>query len=1009
MLAKHSFLKMFSRAKRTVLVFTAALTLLAAPAAWSQTCSIPGNSGNASIATQPNTFFAGTGNPLAGATSITVSAGTGTNSPIQAGDLLLIIQMQGADIDATDTNAYGAGTSSGVTNTVAFGAAGYAGGVSGINFVAGNYEWAVATGGGATFAAGGTINLSTGLTGSYFTRVGNSTQGKQAFQVIRVPQYSSVTLTAAIDVIPWDGTRGGVLVLEATGDINLNGQTINGSGRGFRGAGGVNVTPQCTATPDPIGCLEYRGLIAGTRGGSKGEGLVGTPGRVYSGDPLGTGVGTIGAGVDGYINGDLMRGAPGNAGGGGNQHNAGGGGGGNGGAGGNGGNSWNASQLTYVGSRVGGFGGAPSQNAAARWLLGGGGGAGDLGGNGTTAPDGSGGAAGAMVVLRASRVVGGGTLNLNGARGQDSRATDAAGGGGAGGTLVIAVGTGGVTGAVTANATGGAGGSYLLAVNEQDGIGAGGGGGTFIHNIATGSVTFTANGGAAGLSSSLACAPATPAADCGQRAGVATAGLPGYAISSPGVRVGYECLPVLTVSKSTLNPTITSATGATADYVIAISNSGGGARFVNLLDTSLPPGWLLAAPVPTYQYSPIQPLAAGRLSSGAETIAITTSSTWAVGATPLTVPAAGQNSPTWASFALAPVLGGVPSVVTVTFRVSIPNTATVGTYHNGAGITFLDPTRPAASTRSVSPLTAVNANRSSTAYSANTSYANFNGAAATSVGGANYSGLVAGPTTDDVRLLPDISITKTAPATAAANSTYNYTLTPRNNGRAIAVQVFASTQATDVLLANLGTVLAASPLTLTDTLPTGVQATNTFSGTNWSCSGTAPVVCTLPDANAYPIAAATNFALVTGTVRITCLGGSAKTNTAVISPGAGETLLTNNTGTVTTTVTPACVNATLTVAKFNAGTTLIAGQTTSYTITVANLGPGPAGGTTLTDPVAPGLSCTVNPTCTATAGAACPGSLAIGTLQATGLVIPTLGSGSTVTFALTCGVTATGL
>lgn len=1006
---RHQFFKILSRAKCGVMAFIAALILLAAPAVLSQTCSIPGNSGNASIVTQPNTFFPGLLNPLAGATSLTVSAGAGINSGIQAGDLLLIIQMQGADINATDTNAYGAGTSAGVTSTVAFGAAGYAGGVNGTDFVAGNYEWAVATGGGATFAAGGTINLSTGLTGSYFTRAGNSTQGKQAFQVIRVPQYSNVTLTGLIDVLPWDGTRGGVLVLEAAGDINLNGQTINGNGRGFRGAGGVNVNPQCTTTPDPIGCLEYRGLIAGTRGGSKGEGLVGTPGRVYDGDPLGTGVGTTGAGADGYVNGDLMRGAPGNAGGGGNQHNAGGGGGGNGGAGGNGGNSWNASQVTYVGTRVGGFGGAPSQNAAARWLLGGGGGAADIGGNTYISPDGSGGAAGAMVVLRASRVVGGGILNLNGARGQDSRNTDGAGGGGAGGTLVIAVGTGGLTGAVTANATGGAGGAYLVAVDEQDGVGAGGGGGMFIHNIATGSVTFTANGGAAGLSSSNACAPATLVADCGQRAGLATGGLPGYAISSPGVQVGYECLPALTVTKTTLTPTVTNATGATAGYVISISNSGGGARFVNLLDTSLPPGWLRVAPVPTYQYSPIQPLAAGRLSSGAETVTIRTSSTWVVGATPLTVPAVGQNSPTWSSFALAPVLGGVPSVVTVTFRVSIPDTATVGTYHNGAGVTFLDPTRPAASTLSVSPLTAVNANRTGTPYSVNTTYARFNGLATVNVGGSNYNGLVAGPSGEDVRLLPDISITKTAPATAAVNSTYAYTLTPRNLGRAIAVQVFASTQATDVSLANLGSVLAASPLTLTDTLPTGVQATNTFSGTNWSCSGTAPVVCTLPDGVAYPINAGATFPLVTGTVRITCLGGSGKTNTVVISPGAGETLLSNNTGTVTTTVTPGCVNATLTVAKFNAGTTLVAGQTTSYTITVANLGPGAAGGTTLRDPVAPGLSCTVNPTCAATAGAACPGALAIATLQGAGLVIPTLNSGSTVTFALTCGVTATGL
>jgi uncharacterized repeat protein (TIGR01451 family) len=347
----------------------------------------------------------------------------------------------------------------------------------------------------------------------------------------------------------------------------------------------------------------------------------------------------------------------------------------------------------------------------------------------------------------------------------------------------------------------------------------------------------------------------------------------------------------------------------------------------------------------------------------------------------------------------------VPAAVTVTFRVSIPNTATVGTYHNGAGITFLDPTRPV-TTRTVSPLNAVTANRSGTAYSANTTYANFNGAALTNVGGANYSGLVAGPTTDDVRLLPDFSITKTAPATAAAGTTYNYTITPRNNGRAIAAQVFAATQATDATAGALGS----SPLRITDTLPTGVIATNTFAGTNWACSGTSPILCTLPDVNAYPIAASTNFPVVTGTVRVTCLGGSGKTNTAVVSPGAGETLLTNNTGTLTTTITPACVNATLTVSKINAGSTLVAGQTTSYTITVANLGPGAAGGTTLRDSPSAGLSCTTNPTCAVTGGAAlCPGSLAIATLLNPGFVIATFPAASSLTFVLTCGVTATGL
>ncbi len=991
-------------------------TLLLASASYGQTCSIPGQAGTANLAAQPNSFFPGTGSPGAGASSLAVGAGTGVNASIQAGDLLLIIQMQGADINSTNTNSYGDGTpNAGFTSTVAFGVAGYAGGISGANFVAGTYEWAVATGGGSTFAAGGTVNLSRGLSNSYFTRAGSSTTGKQAFQVVRVPQYANATLTAGLTVQAWNGSTGGVLAIDAAGDINLNGQTINGNGRGFRGGGAIVVNPQCTTTPDPIGCPEYRSLISTELGGSKGEGLVGTPGRVYNGDPNGTGVGAVGAGADGYINGDLSRGAPGNAGGGGNQHNGGGGGGGNGGVGGNGGNSWNASQAGYVGTRVGGFGGSTSQNAAARWLMGGGGGSADIGGNGYTSPDGSGGAGGAMVVLRASRVLSGGaTININGARGLDSRATDGGGGGGSGGTLIVAAGVGGVSGALTVNANGGQGGAYQPVGLEQDGTGGGGGGGVLITNAA--GITFNANGGAAGISASTVCPPAVPAADCGQRAGIATAGTSGYAIVSPGVQVGYECLPNLAVTKLTSTPVVTSSSSATASYSIAVVNTGGGARFVNLQDLALPPGWTLAG-APNYAYSPVQPLAAGRLSSGAETIAITTSSTWAVGATPLSVPATGSNTLTWSSFAVAPINNGTPGAVTVNFVVNIPDTAAVGTYHNGAGVSFLDSTRAAASTRTVAPLTGVTANRSSTAYGP-TTYANYAGAATTNVLGSHYSALQGGPTGEDVRLIPNLSILKTAPATATPGTTFSYTITPRNSGRGIGSQTYAVSQATSVTTANVPLVLGSSPVTVTDTLPSGVTLSTSLSGTGWTCTGASVVVCTLANANAYPVAAATNFASITATATMTASCTPLplpQTNTVVISAAAGETVTADNTATAVTTAT--CVSANVSITKSDAVTTVTAGSITSYTVTVANAGPGSASGSVLTDTASPGLVCNAV-TCTGTTGGAVcpvvgagPGQLSIANLLSpgSGVVLASLPATSSISFAISCSVTASGL
>ena len=101
--------------------------------------------------------------------------------------------------------------------------------------------------------------------------------------------------------------------------------------------------------------------------------------------------------------------------------------------------------------------------------------------------------------------------------------------------------------------------------------------------------------------------------------------------------------------------------------------------------------------------------------------------------------------------------------------------------------------------------------------------------------------------------------------------------------------------------------------------------------------------------------------------------------------------------------------ATLTVIKSNGGNTLIAGQTTSYTITLANSGGSTAPGTVLKNPVATGLNCTTV-TCAFTAGvASCPSPLSMGVLQSTGLSItPSFDVGSTVTFVVSCGVTANG-
>lgn len=100
--------------------------------------------------------------------------------------------------------------------------------------------------------------------------------------------------------------------------------------------------------------------------------------------------------------------------------------------------------------------------------------------------------------------------------------------------------------------------------------------------------------------------------------------------------------------------------------------------------------------------------------------------------------------------------------------------------------------------------------------------------------------------------------------------------------------------------------------------------------------------------------------------------------------------------------------ANLTVSKTNGGNTLVAGQTTTYTVTFANLGPSPADNSVIKDVTSVGLgNCTVA-SCTSAGLATCPPSFT-GFFSPTGVAIPTFPANSTVTLQVSCGVTATGL
>jgi uncharacterized repeat protein (TIGR01451 family) len=162
-----------------------------------------------------------------------------------------------------------------------------------------------------------------------------------------------------------------------------------------------------------------------------------------------------------------------------------------------------------------------------------------------------------------------------------------------------------------------------------------------------------------------------------------------------------------------------------------------------------------------------------------------------------------------------------------------------------------------------------------------------------------------------------------------------------------------------------------------------------------------------------PLAGSTSLPDITGTVRVltaACPGPLINTAaTGAVTNGFTDTNSANNSSSVTVTVS---CDANLSITKTNTVTSLIAGSTTSYLVTITNTGPASADGAIARDTPSSGLSCTVS-NCTASGGspvAACP--LVANwpnLLSGAGVPIPSLPSGGSVRFTLSCNVTATGI
>ena len=410
--------------------------------------------------------------------------------PLAAGDLVMIIQMQGATI-------------LGGVNNITWGDI-----VSYNN--CGLYEFKEVQ------------DVPNGTTIEFTCPIENSYSASGHVQVIRVPRFNTLTVDGGtITSLPWNGTRGGIVAIEVNGLTTLiNGGEIDVTGQGFRGGIMDNVTN--------YGFMNFSSNSQND-GGEKGESIAGF-GPEYA--PLG---------------GRYGRGAPANGGGGGNAHNAGGGGGANAGGefpwnglgnpdnsvpawttawnlegggfsanqssgGGRGGYTYSSSNQNAITTppghtawggdqrrNTGGVGGRPLDYSSGRLFVGGGGGAGD-GNNGAGTNGASGG--GLVYLLTYDDVVGTGQIIASGQSAPTTppNGNDAPGGGGGGGTIVISS-MGTIASTLTLISTGGEGGDQFITTNEAEGPGGGGGGGYVA--FTAGTPVTNVSGGGNGTTNSL--------------------------------------------------------------------------------------------------------------------------------------------------------------------------------------------------------------------------------------------------------------------------------------------------------------------------------------------------------------------------------------------------------------------------------------------------------------------------------------------------------------------------
>jgi hypothetical protein len=387
---------------------------------------------------------------VSASTLLAVSNVNQANHTFNAGEYVIVMQMQDDVIGSNTSNTASFGDLGSIANAGKFEVAK----IAAVNLSAGTPT---------------SIALSSALSNTYNTGANASAQ----IITFRRLSGAAFTSTNSITGLAWDGNTGGVVAIEVVTVFTLA-HSITADGLGF--AGGVKNPVQFASTScDPNFIMPVSDKWAG-----KGEGIYKNTNTAFSG-----------------ARGKILTG-----GGGGNDENSGGGGGGNYTSGGMGGPGYTGGS-NGCSPTVGGLGGISlnSYIGPSRVYMGGGGGGGHENNNVGT----PGGAGGGIILIKTGTLTTTGScgalsITANGLNSGNS-GNDASGGAGAGGSIVFQVNSYSISSTCTLNVNSDGGTAGDVSYSVAHGAGGGGGQGTIIYSGAQPTVNVTSstlpgNGGA---------------------------------------------------------------------------------------------------------------------------------------------------------------------------------------------------------------------------------------------------------------------------------------------------------------------------------------------------------------------------------------------------------------------------------------------------------------------------------------------------------------------------------